>query len=159
MLLHLARDRIQITRTRMWRQSLPLFECSSCGCYCGMHILRCSLGYSSEDLSRRGIGSLEVFARRSLLPCAVDEVIEAALMLIQPSQCLTRIFERRPILHRQKFLCNAHSSVIANCVLKSLRNRMAVICRVTASCVVLKLAFDIGQHATRAEAEELCFQP
>ena len=39
----------------------------------------------------------------------------------------------------------------------TLGDGMAIVCGITAGGVVFELAFDVGQHAARAEAEEIGF--
>ena len=69
-----------------------------------------SLGYGGEFLAGRRVGRVEVLASGWFHPRAVDEVAEAALMMIEPRERLFGILRGWAVLHGDEFFGDAHSS-------------------------------------------------
>ena len=157
MFLHLPGQRIQITRTRMWSEGLPRRQGSARGLHRAIHVCHGSLRHCSEFFASGRICGVEIGACHGCLPCAVNEMSEAAVVTIQPCKSLARVFWRGAVLHGHKFFDNAHSSLLNSFVTKPgfrcLRNRVAIIRRISTRRVVLQLPLDIRQHAAGAKPE------
>src|ERR1700757_2446506 len=131
MFLHLPGQRIKIPCTRMWSEGLPRRKGSACGLHCAINVCCRSLRNGCKFLASGGVRCVEIAACRGRLPCAVDEMSEAAAMAVQPRKGLARVLWRRPILHGHEFFDDAHSFLLASLLTESWLcrscNRMAII--------------------------------
>ena len=84
MLLHLPGERIQIPGAHMRRERLPLWRRVPGRSDGRINVRRRSLRDAGQLLAGRRIGSSEILASRRRQPRAVDEMTEAALVMIQP---------------------------------------------------------------------------
>src|SRR5713101_4893185 len=109
MLLHLPRQRIEITRARMIGERLPRRQSSPRGFYRAIDVRRRSLGHSCELFAGRRIRGVEISPGRGRMRRTVDEMPEAAAMAVQPGECFARILRRGPVLHGHEFLDDTHS--------------------------------------------------
>src|ERR1700687_5774768 len=157
MLQNLPRQRIEIARTRMRSEELPRRQCSPCGFHRAIDIRCRSLRHRREFFTRGRIRGLEITPSGGRLPRAVNEMSEAPAVTVQPSQSFARILRRGAILHGHEFLDDAHSLLLASLVIETgfswLRNRVAIVRRITSRGMVLQLPLDIRKHAAGAKPE------
>ena len=126
-----------------------------------IHVFGRALGDGRELFSGGRIGGIEYLARGRLLPGAIYEMSEAPVVPVEPAQRLARILRRRAVIHGHKFFDDAHSFRPGSRSAESSDSgdRMTIVCRVPSRCMVLKLPFDIRQHATDANAEQVRMEP
>ena len=96
----------------MRSERLPLWAALRGGTHRGIDIGGRSLGYVGKFLAGGRVGGFEVFAGRGLVPCAIDEMSEAAVMMVEPAEGFFWILGRGAVLHGHEFFSNAHSIVL-----------------------------------------------
>ena len=105
------RQRVEIAGARVRSERLPLGQCRARGSDRGIDIGRRSLGDRGERLAGGRVGGIEVSALRRLPPRAVNEMSEAATVMIQPGQASFGIFGRRAVFHGDEFFSDAHMRI------------------------------------------------
>ena len=84
MFLNLPRQRVQIFRAFVRRESLPDRQSCTCSFYGCVNIGGTSLRDFGDFFQGRGIGRFKIFSFGGRMPFAADEVAEAALVGIEP---------------------------------------------------------------------------
>ena len=105
-LLHLSRQGIQVPCPLMRRERVPSWERSASRFDRRVNIGRASLSNTGELVPARWIGSVEVLALHRLLPAAVYEVSELALVTLEPGKRLFRVLKCRTVFHRCELFGN-----------------------------------------------------
>src|SRR6187551_3807287 len=98
MLLDRTRERVQVARAPVTAEFLPLFQGFARGSNRGVDVLRTALRNAGEGPRVRGIYRLEDIIGARFHPFAVDEMLKAAAMLLQPLDCDAGTFRCRPVL-------------------------------------------------------------
>ncbi len=99
--LHLSRERIEVARARVRLECRPTRTGGGCGGDRRVDVRLASLRHARQHGLRCGIDRLEVGAVRRGRPHSIDEVAEAAaVVLFDPLECGSVAFRRRPVLHR-----------------------------------------------------------
>ena len=98
MLLHAARERVQVARARVRRERLPRRERRARRAHRRVDVGRRAVRDARDRLRRRGIDHLE--HRTRLGPRAVDVVAEHAFVLAEPGERFLVALRRRAVLHR-----------------------------------------------------------
>src|ERR1700676_4130436 len=111
MLLHHSGQGIQVARSDVRSECSPFWKRSPGSLDRGIDIPRGTLGNGGQLRAPRRIDGIEIFSLPRCLPPTIDEVSETMAVAVQPGVCFFRIFRRGPILHRNKFLSNAHASL------------------------------------------------
>ena len=108
-LLHLPGESIKIARPLVAVQRLPAGKGFACGGHRGFHVVGVALGHFSKRVARRGIAGGLVFAARRRNPRSANELLEPAMMPLQPRDRFLRIFRRSSVLHGVELLRYAHA--------------------------------------------------
>src|SRR6185312_314457 len=103
-LLHLARERVQISRAQMTGERVPAGKSSAGGFHGELDVRSASLRDRRQLLPGRWIRGLKMLAGHRRLPCAVDEMSKAPLVAIKPGERLFWVLDRGTIFHGDKFL-------------------------------------------------------
>ena len=148
MFLHGSRQRVEIACSRVRSERLPFEESSARRSNCCIDIGCRSLRNRGKFLAGGRICGFEVSAFGRLPPRAVNKMPEPAAVRIQPGQGLFGIFGRRTVFHADELLSDTHMSVIT-----TLRQRMAIVRRITPGRMVFQLPFDVVQQPARSETE------
>ena len=98
-LLHLARERIEITGALMSAERLPAGQGFARGFNGSIYIGGIAMRDFGDLVAGRWIAGCEVLAAGGLLPRAVDVVAEVALMRVEPALDLFGVFRRRTVFH------------------------------------------------------------
>jgi hypothetical protein len=95
--LHDARERVEVPRAAVAAECLPCGKGLSCRPDRRVDVLLGALGDVGDALPRCRVHHLE--RRRRLRPLAVDEVAEAAVVLVEPLLCRLRRLGSGTVLH------------------------------------------------------------
>ena len=109
MLLHLARQGIEVPGAPMRSESLPDSQRATRRFHRGVYVREGSLRNTRKLISRGGICCVEVLPGGGVQPGAVDEVSEPAAVPVEPKQRFARVFRRRAIFHTDEFFDDAHA--------------------------------------------------
>ncbi len=108
-LLHLPGESVEIARALVAAQRLPCGKSFARGGDGGFHVVGIALGHFGKRFAGRRIAGGLVLAARRRNPRAADELLEAAMVPLQPLIRFFRIFRRGSVLHGVELFRNAHS--------------------------------------------------
>src|SRR6266516_4486733 len=107
MLLYLARQGVEVACAHVPRRRAPLLEGGAGYRDGGIHIGAVGRGNLCQDLASRGIDAVEILAAGRPHPPIRDKQVEG-LMLLEPRQrCRGRLW-RGTVVHRLKYIHDAH---------------------------------------------------
>src|SRR3954471_17495397 len=104
MLLYMSRESVQVARAGVRRECVPRRESGTSGSYSGINISSAALCNARQFLSRRRIARVEVLAIQRLLPRAVNQMSEAAIVTVEPCEGLFRVLQCRTVFHCGEFV-------------------------------------------------------
>src|SRR6202521_2600077 len=108
LLLYLSRQSVKVTSARVRSKRLPLGKRSPSGPDGTVDIGGRSLRHTCKFLAGRRVSGVEVFSSSRRGPCPINEVAEAALVVVEPCERLFRVFRRRTIFHSNELFSDAH---------------------------------------------------
>src|SRR5262249_55497380 len=123
-LLYLAREGVEIARPGVRADLLPMRKRFAGSADSSVYVLCVALGDAGELLAGRGIVGVEIFAGHGRYPLAADEVPEAALVTVEPGECLLGVLEGCSVFHGGEFGGDAHQLSVAGCQSASRTLRM-----------------------------------
>ena len=91
---------------------MPRGKSGACGADGGVNVLCGTLRDVGEFFCGGGIGGFEIICFGGGVPGAVDEMVEATLVAIEPGDGFSRIFGGRAVVHGDEFFCEAHGGLI-----------------------------------------------
>ena len=107
-LLHLSGDSVQIASSHVRSESLPLGKCRTRGFHGSVDVCGRALRDAGELLAGGGVCGVEVFSVCGRSPRPIDEVAEAALVVVEPGERFFRVFRRGAVFHGNELFSDAH---------------------------------------------------
>src|SRR5437660_12687796 len=108
MFLYLAGQCIKISSTRMWNERLPRRQSSTRGFHRAINIRGRTSCHRRKFFTSGRLCGVEISAFTGRLPCAVDEMSEAAVMPVQPRNSFAWVLWRTTIPHGHEFFGDSH---------------------------------------------------
>src|SRR5690348_12667276 len=112
MFLDLASEGVEIAGAGVRRKRLPGGESRAGGFDSGVDVCGGALGDVGEFFGGGGIGGVEEFIFEGRLPRAVNEMAEAAVVMVEPGERFAGIFGGRAVVHGDEFFDDAHSVLL-----------------------------------------------
>src|SRR5580700_10892809 len=106
--LHLSREGVEVTGPGVRTERLPTGKGGAGGFDRSVNVGGRSFCNTGKLFSGRRVSGVEVFPGRGRGPCAIDEVAEAAFVLVEPRQRLFRVLWRWTVLHSNELFSDAH---------------------------------------------------
>src|SRR5580704_17615265 len=107
-LLYLSRKGVEVTSPGVRSERLPTGKGGAGGFDRSVNVRGRSFCNTGKLFSGRRVSGVEVFPGRGRGPCAIDEVAEAAFVLVEPRQRLFRVLWRWTVLHSNELFSDAH---------------------------------------------------
>ena len=165
MALHGAADRIEYFRPLIAGSRAPFGQRLARRRDRGLDIGVAGIGDLGEQFSARWLLHVERLAAGGRMPLPADEQCLAQITAGDPGIRLIAGFRGRTVIHGGIAFENVHGraprqfgAVSSECGACS-RHGVAVVRRIVPGQMVFELAFDVGQQARSAEAEQLRLEP